>query len=246
LTTAPASELEFAQQSLRRWFDGCALLRTETEAGARTFRDCDLGLFRALAGTLAAVDRRGTTLRAHFSCGLRLVAHLGTGKFLQREAGVEVKWSRARLFLDSGKVIHFQDMNLEGRLQVDTSSTVLTVEQLQHELHRSRGPVTAALLGRIESLEVNHVATALFHAKLHPERGTHSLTATEWKALSTALRSPGEATLEGRDACPACHSTLEVFTQAGHTLSACPTCQPKATLGPQEMRIKPRPRRYRG
>ena len=202
-------EVEFAARSLERWFEGRTLLRTEAEAGSRTFRDSDLGIFKALKGSLAGVERRGKYLMVRFSNKLGFVGHLGmTGKFLKRAPGEEVKWSRARFFLDSGEVIHFQDMRMFGRIDAVPASELtgrpavaklgldplkdgLTVERLQTALHRSNGPLKVALMDqeRIAGLGNIHAAEALFRAKLHPERSAASLKPPEWKALVKAIET---------------------------------------------------------
>ncbi len=283
-------EVEFARRSLERWFEGRKLVRTEAESGVRTFRDCDLGIFKALKGSLAGIDRKGKYLMVRFSNKLGFVGHLGmTGKFLKRPPG-EVKWSRARFILDSGEVIHFQDMRMFGRIDavpaaelegrpgvsklgVDPLGDGLSVASLQAALDRSNQELKVALMDqeRIAGLGNIHAAEALFRAKLHPERSPASLSPPEWKALVKGIQAtiafaldvegdgdeieyveegaPNPFLIYGRvdTPCRKCKTIVKSFTQAGRTTHFCPTCQPKErkTDGDQ-MRKRPRPRRYRG
>jgi len=284
-------EVEFARRSLERWFEGRTLVRTEAQSGVRTFRDCDLGIFKALKGSLAGIDRKGKYLMVRFSNKLGFVGHLGmTGKFLKRPEGEEVKWSRARFFLDSGEVIHFQDMRMFGRIDavpsgelegrpgvsrlgIDPLSDGLSVASLQAALDGSKGELKVALMDqeRIAGLGNIHAAEALFRAKIHPERSAGSLSPPEWKALATAIQAtiafaldasgdgeeieyveegaPNPFLIYGRAGTPCrkCKTIVKSFTQAGRTTHFCPACQPKEqkTDGDQ-MRKRPRPRRYRG
>ena len=209
-------EVEFARRSLERWFEGHTLVRTEAEAGVRTFRDCDLGIFKALKGSLTAVERKGKYLMVRFSNKLGFVGHLGmTGKFLKRPAGEEVKWSRARFFLDSGEVIHFQDMRMFGRIDAVPATELearpavaklgfdplrdgLSVERLQEALDGTNQELKVALMDqeRIAGLGNIHAAEALFRAKIHPERSAASLSPPEWKALTKGIQATIDFALE--------------------------------------------------
>lgn len=202
-------EVEFARRALVRWFEGRKLVRTEADEAARTFRDGDLGVFKALQGRLVSAERRGKYLLLTFSNKLGCVGHLGmTGKFLKRAKGEEVKWSRARFVLDSGEVIHLQDMRLFGRLEampatelkrsaavaklgVDPLVDGLTVEQLKEALGGSKQELKIALMdqARVAGLGNIHAAEALFRSGLHPGRTAASLSEAEWKALTKAIHA---------------------------------------------------------
>lgn len=212
-------EVEFARRSLEHWFEGRRLIRTEAQPGARTFRGCDLGLFHALEGALVSVRRRGKYLMVQFSNQQGFVAHLGmTGKFLKRPEGEEVKWSRARFFLDSGDVIHFQDMRLFGRIEavpgsalstrpevqklgVDPLADGLTMEQLCSALECSKQPLKVALMDqhRLAGLGNIHAAEALYRARLHPERAPASLSTPEWRALTKGVKATIDYALRRQD-----------------------------------------------
>ena len=118
-------EVEFARRSLVRWFDGNKLARTEGEFTLRTFREGDTDIFKALRGPLKSATRKGKYLMLTFGEGLGVIAHLGmTGKFVKRAPGDEVKWSRARFFLSSGEVSHFQDPRMFGAIDALPASEI--------------------------------------------------------------------------------------------------------------------------
>ncbi len=202
-------EVEFAKRSLEKWFEGRKLVRTEAESGARTFRDCDLGIFKALKGELAGIERKGKYLMVRFSSKLGFVGHLGmTGKFLKRAPGEEVKWSRARFILDDGEVIHFQDMRMFGRIDavpaaelegrpavaklgLDPLRDGISVEQLQAAFNGTNQELKIALMDqeRVAGLGNIHAAEALFRAKIHPERTPATLSPADWKALVKGIQA---------------------------------------------------------
>lgn len=209
-------EVEFARRALVRWFAGRTLVRTEADRRARTFRDGDPGVFAALDGALVRAERRGKYLLLAFSNGLGVVGHLGmTGKFVKRPAGEEVRWSRARFVLDSGEVIHLQDMRLFGRLEampaaelraapavaklgVDPLTDGLTAAQLSEAVAASKQPLKVALMdqARVTGLGNIHAAEALFRARLHPARAPATLSAAEWRALAKAIHATIRFALE--------------------------------------------------
>ena len=202
-------EVEFARRSLEKWFEGRKLVRTEAESGVRTFRDCDLGIFKALKGELTGIERKGKYLMVRFSSKLGFVGHLGmTGKFLKRAPGEEVKWSRARFILDDGEVIHFQDMRMFGRIDavpaaelegrpavaklgLDPLRDGVSVEQLQAALDGTNQELKIALMDqeRVAGLGNIHAAEALFRAKIHPERTPATLSPADWKALVKGIQA---------------------------------------------------------
>jgi formamidopyrimidine-DNA glycosylase len=202
-------EVEFARRSLVRWFDGHSLVKAEADAKARTFRGSKPADFEALRGTLKKAQRRGKYLMLTFSHGRGVVAHLGmTGKFVKRAPSVNEPYSRAKLFLDSGEVIHFRDPRLFGRIEpmrddeLATNATIralghdplvdgLTPEQLKASVAASRQDLKVALMdqSRIAGLGNIHAAEALFRAKLHPARKPATLTDREWADLARAIHT---------------------------------------------------------
>lgn len=200
-------EVEFAKRSLEKWTAGRAIVRTEADAKARTFRGSKVADVEALTGRLRSITRKGKFLMLEFDDGRGAIAHLGmTGKFVKRPAGTEMKWSRARFHLDSGDVIHFQDPRLFGlieptpataltqsdsiaKLGVDPLVDGLPVEALQTALAGSKQELKVALMDqeRVAGLGNIHAAEALFRAKLHPARKVDSLSDAEWSALQKAI-----------------------------------------------------------
>lgn len=200
-------EVELARRALVRWMKGHTVLHAEADKKARTFRGASPEDFEALRGKLERADRRGKYLLLGFSDGRGLVAHFGmTGKLVKRPKGVPVPFSRARLVLDSGDVIHFRDPRLLGRIEVRSadalaSSTAvdalgtdplvdgLTPASLQAALKTTKQDLKIALMdqAKIAGLGNIHAAEALFRAGLHPARKPASLSPKEWAHLCQAI-----------------------------------------------------------
>jgi formamidopyrimidine-DNA glycosylase len=201
-------EVEYAKRTLEGWFAGRSLVRTEGDRKLHTFRDSDFSVFCALKGTLRHIERRGKYLIISFSNHLGFIGHLGmTGRFLKREPADVVRWSRARFFLDSGEVIHFQDPRMLGFIDAAPNSELKSrpsvaklgidplvdepfdVTALRGALADSKQPIKVALMNqeRVAGLGNIHAAEALFRSKLHPTRVPASLTAAEWKALHRGI-----------------------------------------------------------
>ncbi len=202
-------EVEFARRSLVRWFDGRALVNAEADKKARTFRGAKPADFDSLRGALQKAERRGKYLMLTFSDGHGVVAHLGmTGKFVKRAAGVAEPYSRAKLFLDSGEVIHFRDPRLFGRIepmrndQLATNAVIMALgadplvdglsgAQLKGRVGPSKQDLKVALMdqSRVAGLGNIHAAEALYRAKLHPARKPGTLSHVEWAALAKAIHA---------------------------------------------------------
>ncbi len=201
-------EVESARRNLVQWLDGRRVVRAEAEA-SRVFRGARPEDFASLRGRLKSLERRGKYLLFTFEKGRGLLAHLGmTGRFVRRPQGVPVPYSRARLHLDTGSVIHFADSRLFGRLEPCDASRLyeldavkalgrdplvdgLTAAQLQEALGSSRQDLKVALMdqGRVTGLGNIHAAEALFRAGLHPARKPTSLTPEEWERLADAIHA---------------------------------------------------------
>lgn len=210
-------EVEFARRALLRWMDGRRVVGAEADP-TRVFRGARppqlLEAFGALRGRLQGLERRGKYLLFTFEGGRGLLGHLGmTGKFVRRPAGHVEPYSRARLHLDSGDVVHFRDPRLFGRLEpvpaaqlhalpvvqalgldplVDAAGDKgLTAAQLQEALGSSRQELKVALMdqGRLAGLGNIHAAEALFRAALHPARKPAGLTPAEWGRLARAIQA---------------------------------------------------------
>src|SRR5512138_597121 len=121
-------EVEIAARNLRAWGVGRRIERAGADARARRiFRPQPIARFEeALARRrIATVDRIGKQIliRLDGAAGaepLGLLSHLGmTGKWLRRAAADPApRHARARLELDDGAVLHYQDLRLFGRLRL--------------------------------------------------------------------------------------------------------------------------------
>lgn len=202
-------EVEFARRALVRWMKGRRVVRAEADDRVRTLRGADVALFRALRGRLERAERRGKYLLLTFSGGQGLLAHLGmTGKLLRRPGAAVEPFSRARLVLDSGDVVHFRDPRMLGRLEplparaltsakaiaalgVDPLVDGLTVATLRGALGSTARELKVALMDqtKVAGLGNIHAAEALFRARLHPRRTTASLSRAEWARLCRAIHA---------------------------------------------------------
>jgi formamidopyrimidine-DNA glycosylase len=198
-------EVEITRRNLERWLSGRRVVSAHAEK-TRTFRGANRTAFQALRGKLLNASRKGKYLLLTFENDA-LLAHLGmTGKFVRRPRLAPEPYSRARLHLDSGEVIHFRDPRLFGRLQPveperlwelepvrqlgrDPFTDGLTAEQLQQAVGRSKQPIKVAIMdqARIAGLGNIHASEALFRARIHPARQPKSLSAQEWRKLAQAI-----------------------------------------------------------
>ncbi len=242
-------EVEFARRSLTKWMDGRAIVRTEADPKARTFRGSKVSDVEALTGALVSIERKGKYLMLAFANGKGAVAHLGmTGKFIKRPPDATEKWSRARFVLDSGEVIHFQDPRLFGliepvpahalrqnpavaKLGVDPLVDGLSVAQLREAIGDSKQELKVALMDqeRIAGLGNIHAAEALFRARIHPSRKPATLTDDEWKRLASAIIDGITFALEVEDGEeieyveePGAENPFLVY---GHEGEPCPKCK---------------------
>jgi formamidopyrimidine-DNA glycosylase len=137
------------------------------------------------------------------------LSHLGmTGKWVRRPKGQLEPYSRARLWLADGSVLHYRDPRLFGRIKptpadgLDSLPDVrglgpdpllepLDGRRLAACFGRSRTPLKVALMDqrRLAGLGNIHAAEALWRAKLSPLRSVASLTPPEWRRLATAIRT---------------------------------------------------------
>ncbi|RKH46316.1 bifunctional DNA-formamidopyrimidine glycosylase/DNA-(apurinic or apyrimidinic site) lyase [Corallococcus llansteffanensis] len=201
-------EVEIARRNLVRWFQGRRVVRAEAD-DTRIFRGAELPHFARLTGRVEAVERKGKYLLLTLEGGHGLMAHLGmTGKFVRRQEGEAVPYSRARFHLDDGHVVHFSDPRLFGRMEPaparglwelpavkalgrDPLTEGLTGPQLQEAVGGSKQDLKVALMdqGRVAGLGNIHAAEALFRAGVHPARSPASLTPDEWMRLAKAIHA---------------------------------------------------------
>jgi formamidopyrimidine-DNA glycosylase len=210
-------EVEIARRCLERWLGNGRIVRAEAEK-TRIFRGAERSGFEALRGKLTRAERRGKNLLLTFEHGRALLAHLGmTGKWVRRE-GPSERYSRARLFLKSGEVIHFVDPRMFGRLEPVASRQLhalpvvralgldplvdgLSSKQLSRALEGSKQELKVALMdqGRVAGLGNIHAAEALYRARLHPARLPGTLGPKDWRALAQGIRATFRLALRDGD-----------------------------------------------
>src|SRR5208337_1280819 len=151
----------------------------------------------------------GKMLLLGFEQNQGFLCHLGmTGKWVSRAAGEAEPYSRARLRLANGTVLHYRDPRLFGRIHpapadaleklpdvrrlgLDPLLERLDGPRLKAVFGASRRPLKVALLDqtRVAGLGNIHAAEALWRAKLSPFRKAAALRAAEWDRLAKAIRA---------------------------------------------------------
>ncbi|HYD42594.1 MAG TPA: bifunctional DNA-formamidopyrimidine glycosylase/DNA-(apurinic or apyrimidinic site) lyase [Anaeromyxobacter sp.] len=216
-------EVEFAARCLRRWARGRRVEAVELDPGARRILrpSTPQAFARALRGARVEEIRRiGKHLLvtlAQDGAPLGLLSHLGmTGKWL-RTAGAAAppRHSRARLRLDDGRVLHYQDLRLFGRLRLvpgarfeavpevaalgpDPLAEGIDVARLAAALARTRLPVKVKLLDQrlLPGVGNIHAGEACFRARLDPRRPARSLSRAEVKRLAGGILASFHLTLD--------------------------------------------------
>ena len=207
-------EVEIAAQNLRAWTRGRTLVRLDADPRAKyVFRpSTPRALARALEGArFGSIRRIGKQLLVSMDRGgepVGLLAHLGmTGKWLRRsERDPPTRFSRARLALDDGSVLHFEDLRLFGRLRAvpgarfedvpeiaalgpDPLEAGIDPDRLQEAVARSRLPVKVRIMDQAILPGVGNIqaSEALFRARIDPRRRGASLSRREAGALARAV-----------------------------------------------------------
>jgi formamidopyrimidine-DNA glycosylase len=213
-------EVEIAARNLRRWTRGRTIDRVETDPRAkRIFRPARPATFaRALEGArFGGIDRIGKHLLVTLEkdgAPLGLLSHLGmTGKWLRRAARPArgerpdpPRFSRARLHLDDGATLHYEDLRLFGRLRLvpgarfggvkeiaalgpDPLGRGIDVPRLAAALGKSRLPVKVRIMDQALLPGVGNIyaSEALFRARIDPRRPARSLSAAEVRRLAQAI-----------------------------------------------------------
>jgi formamidopyrimidine-DNA glycosylase len=216
-------EVEFAARCLRRWAAGRRIVGAELDPrGRRLFRpDAPAAFARAVAGArVAAVSRRGKHLLLTLEKDRRalgVLSHLGmTGKWLRTADGqAPPGHSRARLRLDDGGTLHYQDPRLFGRLRLvpggrfegvpelsalgpDPLEQGIDLDRLAAMLGRVRLAVKPKLLDQrlLPGVGNIHAAEACFRARIDPRRPARSLTRAEVKRLAEGVLASFRMTLD--------------------------------------------------
>lgn len=240
-------EVEIARRTLERWLGGAEVTGAQAER-TRVFRAGGRADFDCLRGRLARADCHGKLLLVSLDSGQGFLSHLGmTGKWVRRAAGEAVPYSRARLMLSDGTVVHYRDPRLFGRIEPhpaealrtlpavqaqgpDPLLTRLTGRQLRDALGTTRVPIKVALMDqrRLAGLGNIHAAEALWRARIHPARSTRSLEVAKWNRLATAIRRGLDFALSAEDAEeiayveePGTENPFKVYARAGE---GCPRC----------------------
>src|SRR5678810_471735 len=87
---------------------------------------------RTLERRLGRADRHGKLLLISLDSGQGFLSHLGmTGKWVRRSAGEAVPYSRARLMLSDGTVVHYRDLRLFGRIEPHPAGELRTLPVVQ-------------------------------------------------------------------------------------------------------------------
>lgn len=212
-------EVEVARLNLSRWATGRRVATVEAEA-TRVLRPAGPRALSALVGAqVVSVDRTGKALLVRLA-GRRgavgLYSHLGmTGKWVRRAAGEPTPHSRARLALDDGKVLHYVDPRMFGRLLVvprarfealpavsqlspDPLRDGIDAARLGQRLVATRRAVKVALLDQKVLAGVGNIqaAEALFRARIDPRRLAADLTRGEVVRLAEGVLGSVRRTLE--------------------------------------------------
>jgi formamidopyrimidine-DNA glycosylase len=207
-------EVEIAARNLRRWAAGRRIVGVEVDPRARRIlRPSTPAAFsRALTGARVEEIRRvGKQLMVRLEKDggpVGLLSHLGmTGKWLRRAAAdPTTRFSRARLALDDGGVLHYDDLRLFGRLRVapgarfeevaevaalgpDPLDAGVEPARLADALARSKLPVKVRIMDQrlLPGVGNIYATEALFRARLDPRREGPSLSRAEVRRLAEAI-----------------------------------------------------------
>ena len=219
-------EVEIAARNLRRWAAGRTITRAEADPGARyVFRPSTPEAFaREIAGArvveLRRIGKQVLITLERAGAPLGLLVHLGmTGKWLRRAAADDPpRYSRARLHLDDGAVLHLVDLRLFGRLRLvpgarfdeipevvelgpDPLEHGIDVDRLVAALARSKLPVKVRIMDQAILPGVGNIVAseACFRARLDPRRRSSSLSREEVARLAAAVLDVVNETLARED-----------------------------------------------
>jgi formamidopyrimidine-DNA glycosylase len=248
-------EVEIAARNLRAWTHGRTVVSAEAAPKAGyVFRPATPAAFaRAVAGArFGEIRRIGKHLLVRLEkdgAPLGVLAHLGmTGKWLRRAAGdPPTRFSRARLALDDGTVLHFDDLRLFGRLRIvpgarfdevpevaalgkDPLADGIDAAALGDALARSKLPVKVRIMDQAVLAGVGNIyaSEACFRAKVDPRRKGSSLSKPEVKRLAAAILAAmkeGIARQEGPEITYVEEGGENPFHVYGKEGERCPRCK---------------------
>jgi formamidopyrimidine-DNA glycosylase len=204
-------EVEVAARNLRRWAVGRRVRGVDAPASRVLRPKGPRGLAPLGGARVEGIDRVGKNLLWTLRRGrapVGLWSHLGmTGKWLRRGAGAPApRFSRVRLALDDGAVLHYADMRLFGRLRLvpgarfddlpdiaalgpDPLRDGVDARRLGERLGRLRVPIKVALLDQrlLAGVGNIHAAEACHRARIDPRRPASSLAPGEVRALGRGI-----------------------------------------------------------
>jgi formamidopyrimidine-DNA glycosylase len=220
-------EVEIAARNLRRWAQGRRIESVVADPRAkRIFRPATPRAFAvALTGArLEAIRRVGKQLLVTLDTAggpLGLLSHLGmSGKWVRRaDAEAPPSHSRARLELDDGFTLHYDDPRLFGRLRLvpearfeevpevralgpDPLEQGIDPARLTAAFARIRRPIKVTLLDQrlLPGVGNIHASEALFRARVDPRRPAASLSKAEVRRLAQAVLDSFHDTVALEDA----------------------------------------------
>jgi formamidopyrimidine-DNA glycosylase len=263
-------EVEVAARNLRRWALGRKVraVRADPRAG-RILRPASPRALAPLAGArFRDVERRGknllVTLARADGWAIGVWSHLGmTGKWLRRRASdVAPRFSRLRIDLDDGTVLHYADLRLFGRFRLvpgarfdavtdlrvlgpDPLVDGIDVDRLADRLARTRLPIKVAILDQALLPGIGNIQASegLYRAALDPRRPARSLSRAELARLGRGLLASIRYTLKtfkqsGADGADADVEYVEErrianpFLVYGRAGESCPRCRREKRRAP--------------
>lgn len=152
-----------------------------------------------------AIGRRGKYLRFDLDKGEHLLIHLKmSGQLTVNPADAPSDKHVHTVFaLDNGDELRFRDIRKFGRVYLvkdpetilgklgpEPLSSSFSAEDLFQRLHRCRRMLKPLLLDQTFIAGIGNIYAdeALYHARLHPKRCSHTLTGSEVDALFAAIR----------------------------------------------------------
>lgn len=254
-------EVEHAARCLRRWLEGAVVVRAEADA-SRVFRGGGRRDFvRSLPGRcLERIERRGKLLLLFFDADLGLLSHLGmSGRWVDagRAGGAAPPHSHARLTLEGGRVLHYRDPRMFGRIEIHPASALLGLPAvralgpdplndgidaaaLHATLKKTGRAVKVALMdqGVLAGVGNIYATEALFRARIHPARAASSLTRREVGRIAAGIEAAMGAALAGmkdelRYLSDGSHvdNPFLIYDRAGAPCPRCRRALEKLTLG---------------